>query len=85
MLKCNKASEAAANIWWLCSPSSDVDLAACVLGAHGNVYDGGDDVADTLGVRPTLKLNLESVIFSSESKKSRWDQRKKHRQSPHLT
>jgi len=62
--KCSQASGAQYNYWWLRSPGSGNKAAACVLGA-GGVNDPGFIVTYTLGVRPTLKLNLSSVIFSS--------------------
>ncbi|WP_026670814.1 leucine-rich repeat protein [Butyrivibrio sp. AE3006] len=65
VLKCNQASEADDNSWWLCSPGQDGTRAAVVLGASGGVNVGGIPVNYKLGVRPALKLNLSSVIFSS--------------------
>ena len=56
------------NQWWLRSPGYHGDYAACVFGAFCYVEDGGGLLYLTLGVRPALKLNLSSVIFSSESK-----------------
>ena len=53
--------------WWRRSPGSSGDEAACVFGKYGHVDGRGNDVDDELGVRPALKLNLSSVIFSSES------------------
>jgi len=68
VLKCSQASEASSNLWWLCSPGSmSIDHAACVYGGVGFVYDHGEYVYYKLGVRPALKLNLESVIFESAS------------------
>ena len=56
------------NEWWLRSPG-DCDFdAAFVYGDDGDVCDSGLIVRHAFGVRPALKLNLESVIFSSESK-----------------
>ncbi|WP_035793650.1 DUF6273 domain-containing protein, partial [Butyrivibrio sp. AE3006] len=48
--------------WWLRSPSVHDLRAVCVAG--GTVYDAAA-LYDTLGVRPALKLDLSSVIFSS--------------------
>ena len=66
--KCSQASEANYNYWWLCSPGSFGNFASCVYGGSGNVLAYGYSVVYALGVRPALKLNLSSVIFSSESK-----------------
>ncbi len=66
--KCSQASEANDNYWWLCSPGSFGNFASCVYGGNGNVLAYGYSVVCALGVRPALKLNLSSVIFSSESK-----------------
>ena len=66
--KCSQASEANYNYWWLCSPGSFGNIASCVYGGNGNVLAYGYSVVCALGVRPALKLNLSSVIFSSESK-----------------
>lgn len=66
--KCSQASEANYNYWWLCSPGSFGNFASCVYGGNGNVLAYGYSVVYALGVRPALKLNLSSVIFSSESK-----------------
>ena len=62
VLKCNKASGASDNAWWLCSPGDNDDDAVCVYGDDGDVYDDGFFVKSTIGVRPALKLNLSSVI-----------------------
>ena len=53
--------------WWLRSPGDSDGRAAFVNGANGFV-DDGRLVRRAYGVRPALKLNLSSVIFSSESK-----------------
>ena len=55
--------------WWLRSPSNEeVDnVAAFVYGDYGDVIARGTYVYKEFGVRPALKLNLSSVIFSSES------------------
>ena len=68
VLKCSKATGADYNGWWLCSQGFIDYFAAFVDGGFGYVNDGGSAVDRTLGVRPALKLNLSSVIFSSESK-----------------
>lgn len=63
----------AGGAWWLRSPgSSNSDkYAACVFGSTaytvGNVHAVGNKATWNYGVRPALKLNLESVIFSSKS------------------
>ena len=54
--------------WWLCSPVSTSHNVVFVYGGSGDVYGAGCSVDAPLGVRPSLKLNLSSVIFSSESK-----------------
>jgi len=56
-------------VWWLRSPGSmgDHDRAAFVDGVYGIVNGSGGGVDVAIGVRPALKLNLSSVIFSSES------------------
>ncbi len=53
--------------WWLRSPGIGEDMAAYVDGNVGYVYPVGNNVSGNLGVRPALKLNLSSVIFSSGS------------------
>ena len=55
------------NYWWLCSPGTSDTEAACVNCGNGNVRDSGYGVEFSYGVRPALKLNLSSVIFSSET------------------
>ena len=58
----------ATGYWWLCSQGTDyAGNAAYAGGEYGLVYAYGTNVENTLGVRPALKLNLSSVIFSSES------------------
>ena len=63
----------AGGAWWLRSPgtSNSDKYAACVFGSTaytvGSVHAVGNKVSWNYGVRPALKLNLESVIFSSES------------------
>ncbi len=56
--------------WWLRSPGNSEAKAAYVRGDIGIVKDSGNNVylKEGLGVRPALKLDLESVIFESESK-----------------
>ncbi len=66
VMKCSNASNGG---WWLCSQGHYDYYAAYVNG-----FEGGVDVYSyfvnrvVFGVRPALKLNLSSVIFSSESK-----------------
>ena len=66
--KCSEAEGSGGNNWWLRSPGDLSNRAAYVNGGDGYVVNHGDLVELTLGVRPALKLNLSSVIFSSESK-----------------
>ncbi len=54
------------NEWWLRSPGNG-NYAALVYGDDGDVEDFGLSVRDAFGVRPALKLNLSSVIFSSNT------------------
>ncbi|SEM56455.1 Leucine rich repeat-containing protein [Butyrivibrio sp. ob235] len=54
-----------ANSWWLRSPGNLDGIAACVIDGYADV--DGSRVSVELAVRPALKLNLESVIFKSES------------------
>ena len=49
--------------WWLRSPGTHGKYAACVFGESGYVYDNGDFVSGTLGVRPALIVNLKSSNF----------------------
>jgi len=67
VLKCNKASGADDNVWWLCSPGDGDFFAACVVVDDTYVEDLGYYVANTLGVRPALKLDLSKVVFDSTS------------------
>ena len=55
--------------WWLRSPGYSDFYATYVNGQNGNVDVNSStySVSKSLGVRPALKLNLSSVIFSSES------------------
>ena len=53
--------------WWLRSQGMDDSRAACVYGEDGIVDENGCTVNKQFVVRPALKLNLSSVIFSSES------------------
>ena len=62
--KCSQASGAEDNVWWLCSPGGVDWFAASVFGENG-WFTPGSEVNCLLGVRPALKLNLESVTFSS--------------------
>lgn len=43
--------------WWLRSPGNLDDLAACVRGANGDVYDNGTHVTHEFGVRPALRIS----------------------------
>uniref|UniRef100_UPI000488BB0E InlB B-repeat-containing protein n=1 Tax=Eubacterium cellulosolvens TaxID=29322 RepID=UPI000488BB0E len=55
------------NFWWLRSPNPDGGSSArCVDSSSGDVQNADVDAVWIL-VRPALKLNLSSVIFSSES------------------
>lgn len=54
------------NPWWLRSPGSWAgDCASYVEGV--NVFTGGAIVSTTLYVRPTFKLKLASILFSSDA------------------
>ena len=54
-------------VWWLRSPGIYSHWAAIVMGesGYGEVYADGRYVENEYGVRPALKLNLPSVVFSS--------------------
>ena len=65
--KCSSADGANDNRWWLRSPGDGDHGAASVSGANGSVNESGLLVSREFGVRPTLKLNLSSVIFSSDT------------------
>ncbi|MCR5597937.1 MAG: hypothetical protein K6G19_07175 [Lachnospiraceae bacterium] len=67
VLKCSQASGAAGNAWWLCDQSLTPNYPAFVYGDYGDVDDLGGPVSLKFGVRPALKLNLSSVIFSSNT------------------
>ena len=58
-------------VWWLCSPAIEVtEYAACVNAENGQVLDEyGSSVGegDLAGVRPAIKLNLSSVVFSPDT------------------
>ena len=54
--------------WWLRSPGWSDYTAAFVDSGSGFVVGDGGLVDEEFGVRPALKLNLSSAIFSSESK-----------------
>jgi len=56
--------------WWLRSPGNSGNCAAFVPGEYSDVgiFAQGNYVYKEYGVRPALKLNLSSVIFSSELK-----------------
>ena len=70
VLKCNEASGAEYNAWWLCSPgeSYEVPTAAYVDGDSGNVDGIGSEMDDELGVRPALQLDLSRVTFDAGEK-----------------
>ena len=40
--------------WWLCSQGNNDNNAAFVNGGSGDVNDNGNNVKNTLGVRPAL-------------------------------
>ena len=65
VLKCNQASGANENAWWLGSPGDVGFSAAIVYGDSGDINDYGCDVEDNYGVRPALKLDLSKVTFDS--------------------
>ena len=67
VLKCPQFSGTDNNYWWLCSPDEPNGGAWCVNGFYGIVHDNGVEPAQTFGVRPAIKLDLSSVIFTSES------------------
>ena len=56
--------------WWLRSPCAELFYAATVV-SDGGVFGGpralGSSVPDSLGVRPALKLDLSSVLFTSDA------------------
>lgn len=60
--------------WWLCSPVIDsgfltsANSVMTVECPEGNLNTKGQSVYNILGVRPALRLDLSSVIFSSSSK-----------------
>ena len=68
VLKCSQYTGAEANRWWLRpTDHGGLGVAPFVYGATGSVPQEWADTNYTYGVRPALKLNLSSVIFSSES------------------
>ena len=67
VLKCSQFSGTDNNYWWLSLPGESDGGAACVNGYYGIVHGDGVEPAQTFGVRPALKLDLSSVIFTSES------------------
>ena len=67
VLECSWASGADLNYWWLRSPGGGGNRVACVFCGLGTVYDGGNYVWNTCGVRPALQLNLSKVTFDSSS------------------
>jgi hypothetical protein len=66
VIKCSQAPGSNLNFWWLRSPGVDDDHAAFVMG-EGRVDESGIFSSFSYGVRPALKLDLSSVIFSSET------------------
>jgi uncharacterized repeat protein (TIGR02543 family) len=69
IIKCSQYSETDDNYWWLSSSGNNNSNAACANGTTGKIQNNGNDVSNTYGVRPAIRINLESVIFSSETKK----------------
>ena len=65
--KCSAAEGTYTNEWWLRSPGYNVIKVAYVLGSNGYVNEYGDGVELESGVRPALRLDLSSVIFSSDT------------------
>jgi hypothetical protein len=63
----NEADQAIGKEWWLRSPGMDNDRAADILTDGGVFYQ--DSVDGERGVRPALKINLSSSIFTSSSSK----------------
>ncbi len=68
--KCSKASGAKEDLWWLRSVGTYAGDVWSVYGASGAFISAfikhpSTNVVYYLGVRPALKLNLSSVIFSS--------------------
>ena len=69
ILKCSKADGADENVWWLRSPGGQDIYAACfILFNNGLMLSKDGRVDRKFGVRPALKLNLSSVVYSSVSK-----------------
>ena len=66
--KCSQYSGTIGNFWWLCSPGDSAKLARDVFGETGELTTRGGVVTNMEGVRPALKLNLEYVIFDSDTK-----------------
>ncbi len=60
----DNSSRSSAYNWWLRSPGANVSVAASVY-SGGAVNDNGLPVSNSFGVRPTLKLNLSTVLFAS--------------------
>ena len=54
--------------WWLNSSDSGTYGAPYIVNSNdGSILSYGGNLSDTLGVRPALKLNRSSVIFSSDN------------------
>ena len=69
ILKCSQADGAEMNVWWLRSPGGQDYYAACFIFYNNALFLSKDGRVDRkFGVRPALKLNLSSVVYSSESK-----------------
>jgi hypothetical protein len=64
----NNDDRSTEDTWWLRSPGN-IDGDAAYVHNVGEVYGGGDYVRSWRAVRPALKINLESAIFTSSSSK----------------
>ena len=53
--------------WWLSTDGNSSGCAMCVDVGNGSINAPGQNVENTLGVRPVLRLNLSSVIFDSST------------------
>jgi hypothetical protein len=65
----NNADRSIGTWWWLRSPGTDGDRAAHVFDGGGVFGVGGVDVGREMAVRPALKIDLASSIFTSSSSK----------------
>lgn len=54
-----------ADYWWLRTPPGGLAGYAAYVSDYGKVYSGGHHVFYIVGVRPALKLNLSSIIFTA--------------------